>query len=455
MSSTVEKLSSTRVKLTIEVPFSDLTPAIHKAYRELASQVSIPGFRKGHVPDKLIDARVGRGVVISEAVNAMLPDIYAGTIEEHKLTPLGRPEIEMTKMEEGETIEFTAEVDIAPDFDMPDFSAISVTVDALEDLDKAVDERIEILRERFAQVNDVDRPSQEGDQVRINLVGSQDGEVLPDATAEGLTYVIGSGGMLEGLDEAVTGCVAGDEKTFQSALAGGDHAGEPADITVTVTEVQERTLPKVDDDFAQLVSQFDTVDEMRDDLRKAVAQMGVFDQLSEARTKVLDEAVREADFDIPEDLVEEEVRNRVAQITDQLKSGGVSLEQYIEKVEDPEIATVADFENSIRRSVEKGIRAEILLSRVADEVKVSVNQQDLTNFIFQKARENGTSPEQEIAHMQSHDHLAEWMGQIRQSKALDSIVAQASITDTAGNTVDVSPLLTPEAPIADDVIVED
>ena len=455
MSSTVEKLSSTRAKLTIEVPFSDLTPAIHKAYRDLAGQVSIPGFRKGHVPDKLIDARIGRGAVISEAVNAMLPDIYASAIEEHKLTPLGRPEIEMTKMEEGETIEFTAEVDIVPDFDLPDFSAVCVTVDPLEDLDTAVNERIDILRDRFAQVSDVDRPSQEGDQVRINLVGSQDGEVLPDATAEGLTYVIGSGGMLEGLDEAVTGCVPGDEKTFSSTLAGGDHAGEPADITVTVTEVQERTLPEVDDDFAQMVSQFDTVDEMKDDLRKAVAQMGVIDQLSSARTKVLDEVVGQAAIDIPTDLVEEEVGNRMTQITDQLKSGGVSLEQYIEQVEDPEINTVEDFENSIRRSVEKGIRAEILLSRVADEVKVTVDQQDLTNFIFQKARENGTSPEQEIQHMQTHNHLAEWMGQIRQSKALDSIVAQATITDTNGVRVDVSSLLAPNAPVAEDVIDED
>ena len=454
MSSTVEKLSSTRAKLTIEIPFSDLTPAIHKAYRDLASQVSIPGFRKGHVPDKLIDARLGRGVVISEAVNAMLPDIYAGALEEHKLTPLGRPEIEMTKMEEGETVEFTAEVDIVPDFDMPDFSSVSVTVDALEDLDTAVDDRIEILRERFAQVTDVDRPSQEGDQVRINLVGAQNGEVLPDANAEGLTYVIGSDQMLEGLDEAVTGCVPGDEKTFQSTLAGGDHAGEPADITVTVTEVQERTLPEVDDDFAQMVSQFDTVAEMRDDLKKAVAQMGVYDQLSQARDRVMDEVVREANFDIPQDLVDEEVRTRVAQITDQLKSGGVSLAEYVERIEDPEITSVEDFENSVRKSVEKGVRAEILLSRVADDEKVGVDQKDLTNFIFQKARENGTTPEQEIQHMQSHDHLAEWMSQIRQSKALDSIVVKATITDTDGKPVDVASLLAPSAPV-DDIIVDE
>ena len=441
MSSTVEKLSSTRAKLTIEIPFSDLTPAIHKTYRDLASQVSIPGFRKGHVPPQMIDARIGRTAVLTEAVNAMLPDVYAQSVEEHHLMPLGRPQIELTKLEEDSDVEFTAEVDIVPDFDMPDFTKVSVTVAPLEDLDKAVDERIDVLRERFAQVTDVDRPARVGDQVRIDLVGKQNGEALPDAAAEGLTYVIGSGGMLDGLDEAVTGCEAGDERTFQSTLAGGEHEGELADVTVTVTQVQERTLPEVDDDFAQLVSQFDTVAEMRQDLKKAVEQMARFDQLTSVRTKVLDAVIEEASFDVPNDLVEEEVKARTSQIVDQLAAASVSLEDYLARLGDPEIVTAEDFEKSTRASVEKGIRAEILLSRVAEEEKVSVSQQDLTNFIFQKAREDGTTPEQEIQYMQTHNHLSEWMAQIQQSKAVDLIVSQATIMDSDGKEVDLTPLL--------------
>ena len=446
MSSTVEKLSPTRAKITIEVSPSDLAPAIRRAYRDLAKQVSIPGFRKGHVPDQLIDARLGHGVVLSEAVNAMLPDIYASALEEHGLTPLGRPDVDLTKMEPDAPVEITAEVDIVADFEMPDFSEISVTVDPLEDLDQAVDERIDILRERFAQVSDVDRPAAPGDQVHINLVASQNGELLPDAAAEQVPYIIGSGEMLEGLDEAVTGCVAGDERTFESTLA-GDHAGELADVTVTVTNVAERTLPEVDDEFAQMVSQFDTVAEMRDDLRTYVARTEALDQLASARSKVMDAMVEDVDFELPADFVEEEVRSRVAQITDQLKSGGVSLEEYIEKIEDPEISTPQDFEDSIRTSVQKGVRTEILLGRVAEDMNISVSQQDLTSFVIQKAREDGTTPEQEIQHMQAHGHLAEWMSQIRQSKALDAIVAQATITDTDGNTVDVSALLAPTTPV--------
>ncbi len=446
MPSTVEKLSSTHVKLTIEVPFSDLEPAINKAYRDVANQVSIPGFRKGHVPPAMIDARVGRGAVISEAVNAVLPGIYAQEIDAQGLTPLGRPEIEMTKLEDGEVAEFVAEVDVAPDFDLPDFSTIEVTVDALPDQEAAIDERIEVLRERFAEVSEVDRAAQKGDQVRLNLSGSQDGEVLPDATAEGLTYVIGSGQMLDGLDEAVTGRKAGEVATFSSTLLGGGHEGEAADITVTVTQVQERTLPEVDDQFAQLVSQFDTVQEMRADLAVSVQRMAAVDQLTAARDRVLDKAIELGGFDIPETLVTDEVAARISQVNEQLKGAGLTLTEYLAQMGDPEVATPEQFEENTRRAVERGVRAEILLSRVADEAKVEVGQEDLTAMIFQKARENGTTPEQEIQHMQDHNHLPEWMAQIRQSKALDTIVVQAKVTDSAGAPVDLKAVLASMSP---------
>ena len=444
MPSTVEKLSDTRAKLTIEIPVSDLTPAINKAYREFAGQISIPGFRKGHVPPAMIDARVGRGAVLLEAVNALLPDAYADAMESHNLTPLGQPEIEMTQLEDGKPVVVTAEVDILPEFTLPDFTKISVSVDPIEDLDAAVEEKLEILRERFAQVVDVERAAKDGDQVKIDLVGSRDGEELPDAHAEGLTYVVGSGQMLNGLDEAVTGCEAGDQRTFVSTLLGGGHEGEEADITVTVTLVQERTLPEVDDDFAQLVSQFDTVEEMKQDLRKAVERMGVIDQISAARSQVLDQVISMTEFEIPPALIEEETASRTSQIKAQLHEAGLTLQDYLERMANPEISSVDEFEANTRASVERGIRAEIILGRIVTQQQISVDQQDLTNFVLQKAQENGTTPEQEIQHMQTHNHLQEWMSQIRQSKALDAIAAQARVTDSTGKLIDVASIIHPE-----------
>lgn len=446
MPSTVEKLSTTRVKLTIEVPFDDLKPIITKTYRDLANQFSIPGFRKGHVPPAIIDQRVGRGAVLSEAINAYLPEVYARAVEENKLVPLSTPEVDIEKLEDGEQVVFTAEVDVRPDFDLPDFAAIKVTVEAAETTAKAVDERVNMLRERFAEIKEVSRKAKKGDQITITLVAAQNGEELPDASAEGLTYVIGTQGMLDGLDEAATGLKAGESATFTSTLVGGDHEGEQADVTVTVTKVDERVLPEVNDEFAQLVSEFDTVEEMRVDLGKTAERVNIYTQISEARDKVLDEALAQAGFDLPVGLVDREVASRKETLMEQLKAAGLTLAAYLERVGDPEQATEEAFDARLTKDVEKGIRTEILMSRIAEETDVRVDQEDLTNFIFQKAQENGTNPEQELQHMQEHNHLGEWMSQIRASKALDALVAKASVKDSKGKKVDIASILMPVKP---------
>jgi len=453
--STVEKLSTTRAKLTIEIPFADLKPAIAKAYRDLASQITIPGFRKGHIPAGMIDARLGKGAALSEAVNAMLPDAYAQALESHQLQPLGQPEIEMTKLEEDQSVEFVATVDVVPEFDMPKLGSLAATVEAIEDLDAEVDDKIKILRNRFAQAADVDREARDGDQVRIDLVGSMNGEVLPDAQADGLTYVIGSGEMLDGLDEAVIGAKAGEERTFSSTLLGGSQEGNVADITVTVTQVQERTLPEVDDEFAQLVSQFDTVEEMRQDLMVAVQRMAILDQLSLARRQVMDQLLENTSIDLPEGVVNDETQARTSQISEQLKEAGMTLEDYLGRMNDPEAATVEEFTARTRTNVERGIRSEILLNRIADEEKVQVTREDLTNFVLQKAQENGTTPDQEIQHMQSHGHMGEWMAQIRQSKALDAVVSKATVKDSNGRVIDMAAILAPAQESAEDIETSD
>lgn len=446
MSNTVERLSSTRVKLTIEVPFDQVKPALAKAYRELASRVSIPGFRQGHVPPAIIDQRLGRGVALSEAINALLPEVYTEAVEQNQLVPLGQPEIDITKLEEGQTVTFTAEVDVRPDFDLPDPRQIAVTVDPVGSTEQGVAERLDLLRQRFAETSQVDRAGQPGDQVTIDLVAAQDGADLADATAEAVTYVIGQGGLLDGLDEAVTGLAAGDSTTFVSTLVGGDHAGEVADITVTVTRVDQRTLPELDDDFAQLVSQFDTLDQMKADLATAVGRLGLAEQLAQARTKVLEATLAQTNFDLPDGAVERETASRLEQMASQLKGSGLTVADYLAQVADPDQATEADLSANIARSVDHGLRAEIVLSRVAEEAAVAVSEEDLTSFIYQQAQENGTTPDQELEHMRAHNHLAEWLGQIRQSKALDTLVAQADISDSDGAAVDLSALLSPSIP---------
>lgn len=445
MPSTVEKLSPSRVKLTVEIPFADLKPHLDKAYRDIATQITIPGFRKGKVPNLVIDQRFGRGMVLQEAINSALPAAFEAAVAEAKIAPLGEPEVEVTKLEDGEVVEFTAEIDIRPEFKVPDFGKLKATVDAKRPVDEEVDERIGLLQQRFATSTDVDRPAAAGDQVTLSLVGSRDGEALPDATAENVTYVIGSGGMIDGLDDAVTGLSVGEEATFASTLVGGPLEGEPADITVTVTKVAEQKLPEVDDDFAQLISEFDTVAEMRADLAKRVEELVAAEQVASGRDKVLEALVDATKFEVPERVVEAEVASRKEQITQQLQGAGLTLEDYLERAEE-EADTPEAFWADVEKSTVRSLKAQLILDKVADDAEVGVEQADLSQLLLRKATQNGTSPEQEAQHMMEHNHVGAWMQEIRRNKALALIVAKAKVTDADGNTVDLSGA---EAPVLD------
>lgn len=435
MPSTFEQLTPTRVKFTVEIPFADLQPALKKAYKDIAEQVNIPGFRKGKVPAAVIDQRFGRGVVLQEAINDVIPGAYNKAVADAKVTPLAQPEVEVTKLEDNDVVEFVAEVDVRPDFELPDFSTITATVDPIEVSDADVDERIELLRERFATNVEVDRPAEAGDMLVINLVGRRDGVELENATAENINYKVGSEGMIEGLAEAVTGLSTGESAVFSSTLVGGAERGQEADIEVTVVRVQEQKLPDVDDDFAQLISEFDTVDEMRADLRGALEAQKKSTQAADARDRVLEEVLKVTEFPLPEALTATEIESRRSQVTQQLAQAGLTVEQYLEDAEDETAKTAEEFWADIEKRALDALRAQIVLEKYSEDLGVQIDQQDLTELLFRKAQQNGTSPEQEANHMIEHDHMAEWMGEIRRSKALKSMVDAANVVDSEGNPV--------------------
>lgn len=447
MPSTLEKLSTNRVKLTIEMPFDELKPSLDKAYKDIADQVNVPGFRKGKVPAPVIDQRFGRGVVLQEAINDALPAAYGKAVEENKVVPLGQPEIEVTKLEDGEVVEFTAEVDVRPEFDLPDLSAISVEVPAVEVPDEDVDERVETLRQRFATNTEVERAAAKDDLVTIDLAGTRDGEALEDATASGVTYKVGSEGMLEGLDEAVTGLKAGESADFHSTLVGGPLRGQEADIKVTVTKVCEQELPAVDDDFAQLVSQFDTVDEMRADLRTALENMARLDQAADARDKVLEEVISKIDIELPTALVDAELEARRQQVSQQLTQAGMTVEEYLEESEE-EADNADDFWAEIEKRSLDALKAQVVLDKMADDDEIGVEQNELTELLFRKAQQNGTSPEDEAQHMMQHNHLPDWMQEIRRGKALASMVGTATVKDSKGEALELD-RIQPDGTIAD------
>jgi len=438
--STLEQLSPTRVKLTIDLPFEDLQPAIDAAYTDIAQQVNIPGFRKGKVPARLIDQRFGRGLVLQEAINSILPEAYGEAVQTHDLRPLGQPDIDISELNDGTNVLFTAEVDVRPDFEIADIAGVEVEVPVAAVSDEDVNERVELLRERFATLTEVDRPAETGDVVVLNLTASQDGKVLPEAEASEVSYKIGSGGFVDGLDEAVVGLSAGDKATFTSTLVGGPNRGEEAEIEVEIVKVQSQDLPDVDDEFAQLVSEFDTAEEMLADLRDNLERLARIDQANKARESVLAKLIEATEFELPEALITAEQESRRQSIEQQLSAAGLTIEQYLDEAEDEDAQTPEEFWADINNRVVEGLRSQIILDKYAEDAELQVGQSELTELIFAKAQQNGTSPEQELQHMMEHDHAAEWMGEVRRGKALGELVAAAKIIDAEGNEIDLSRL---------------
>ena len=460
MSSTVEQLSPTRVKITVEVPFADLKPSMDQAYAEVAKSVNIPGFRRGKVPPVVIDQRFGRGVIIQEAFNNSWQNFYGDAVTENKLSPLAQPDVEVTKLEDGDVIEFTAEVDVRPEFDLPDFSTLQAQVDALDVLDTLVDSQVDVLRNRFGSRETVERPAADGDIVTISLVASRDGEPLVDATANDVEYTIGSGQMLDGLDEAVIGLSAGESATFSSTLVSGPLKDEEADVEVTVSKVQKVELPETDDAFAQEASELDTMEELRDNIKERLTRMARLEQASQARDAVLETLIGQVDVEVPEHLLNSEIDARRKQITEQLAQAGMTVEQYIADIAEDQ--TEDEFWADLESRGEQALRAQIILDKVAEERAIEVDQNDLTQHILRKAQTEGVAPQQIADHLQEHPHhIEEYVLEIRRGKALAMIVESATVTDSNGSVVPLANLhedgsyTEPEAEPAEDDVADD
>ncbi|WP_129840501.1 trigger factor [Streptomyces sp. RFCAC02] len=432
MKSAVETLNPTRVRLTVEVPFEELKPSLDAAYRKINQQVSVPGFRKGKIPARIIDQRFGRGAVLEEAVSEALPKFYNDAVTEGDIQPLGRPEVDITELRDNELLTFTAEVDIRPELTIPDFGGIEVTVDAVEVADEDVEEALGRLRDRFATTTAVERAAADGDVVKIDLQARVDGEIVPDGVAEGVTYVIGSGQMLDGLDEAVTGLEAGGEATFTSALKGGSAAGRDAEVTVSVETVSARELPELDDEFAQLASEFDTLDELRADSRRRLADDKKYQQATEAQEKVLDALLEQTEVPIPEKLLADEIETRKHNLEHhQLPQLGMDFDAYLKLQE----KTAEEFDAELREQAEKGIRTQFVLDQIARSEELTVEQAELTEHLVRRAQASGMSPDQFAKAIVEGGQVPVLMDEVRRGKALAVVVESATVKDSNGEPV--------------------
>jgi trigger factor len=416
---TVEKLSPTRTKLTISVTPEELEPSIKHAYEHIAEQVTIPGFRKGKVPPPIIDQRVGKAAVLEHAVNEGLDGFYRLAVEENDVRPLGRPEADITEWPNEKDFSgdllLTIEVDVRPEVALPDFDDITITVDAAEVGVDDVEEELDQLRSRFGTLVTVDRPAKQGDFAQIDLVAVIGDEEVD--TAANISYEIGSGELIEGIDEALDTLTAGETTTFEAPLMGGDHEGENAQITVTLNAVKERELPEADDDFAQIASEFDTIGELRQSLRTQVERAKVFGQGTAARDQLVDKLLELVEIPVPEQLVEDEVHRHLEQEN--------RLEDDVHRAE-------------VKESSEKTFKTQILLDEVAQENDVKVSQDELTQYLVQGAAQYGMDPNEFVKILSENGQIPSMVGEVARNKALAIILGKVKVVDSNGKPVDLA-----------------
>jgi len=436
VTSTVETLSATRVRLAIEVPWAELQPSLKKAYVALAQQISVPGFRKGKIPAAVIDQRIGRGAVLNEAVQEAIPQSLVAAYQEHDLKTLGRPEVDVSEFEDGQSLKFTAEVDIRPEVKLPELDKLEVVVDELKISDEDLDEQVDGLRQRFATLKTVERAAADGDYVQIDLVATVDGAEVPGGSAKNISHEVGSKQLLEGLDEALVGVAAGGETTFKTTLVGGDYAGQEADVAVTVNTVKEKELPELDDAFAQLASEFDTLAELREDVRTRLTKVKRVEQLYAARDKLLEQLVAATDVPAPEGVVKDEVDSRKQAMVDQLERMGASMEQYLAS----ESKTEEEIDTELSEAAVEGVKIQLVLDALADNEKVQVSDDEFGQEIMHRAQRAGMAPQQYYDQLARSGNAGAVYGDVRRGKALSMVMERVKLADSTGAELDLGVL---------------
>jgi trigger factor len=430
--STVEQLTPTRVRINVEVPFTELQPDFDRAYKQLAKQIRLPGFRPGKAPAKLLEARFGREAMLDQVVSEALPGRYGQAVTDSDLRPLGQPQIEVTKKEYGQELVFTAEVDVRPDIALPDLAQLKIAVDPIEVADDEVDAELQSLRARFGTLTGVDRPAADGDFVSIDLSATVDGEEVPEATTEGFSHQVGSGQLIEGLDEAIIGLSAGESRVFTTTLAAGPHAGKEAQVTVTVGAVKERELPEPDDEFAQLASEFDTMDELRGDLADQVRRTKRIRQAEKIREATLDALVEQVEMPLPEAAVQAHVDNTMQNALQRVDH---DENKFAEALAD-QGSSRAEFDAETRSQAEKSVKTQLLLDALADDLKIQVGQQDLSQHLVLMSRQHGVEPRQLLSFLQQNNQLPAVFADVRRGVTIAAAVRAATVSDTDGNEID-------------------
>ena len=422
MKTKVERIKPTRVKLTIEANEEDLKPSLDHAYEHIAEDVSIPGFRKGKVPPAILDKRVGRPAILAHAINDGLDSIYRQAVESEKLRPIGQPTADVKQSPDEQTFKgdliVEIEVEVRPEIKLPAYRGLKLKVDEVKVSADEVEKEVDALRARFGTLKTVERAAKKGDFTSIDLTAEIDGKVID--TASNISYEIGSGNLLDGIDEALDTLTAGESTTFVSKLVGGDLAGKEAQISVTLNSVKERELPKLDDEFAKLYSEFDTVAELKAGLEKQVALSKSYGQGIEARDKLTEALLELIDVAVSDEVIEADVHNHL--------EGEGRLEDKEHRAEVLEQST-------------KSFKIQMILDAIAEAEEVKISEQELIQALAGAAQGYGMDLNEFIKVVSESGQIPMFVADAARRKALSIVLEHADVTDSKGKKVDLAEFL--------------
>lgn len=418
MKSAVETLSPTRVRFSIEVGFEELVPHINKAYKSISEKVVIPGFRKGKVPPAMIDQRVGRGAVLDEAINDALPEFYTEATREHDVAVIGRPTVDIKELKDNELFSFTVEVDVRPEISLPDFSAISVSVDDVKLSDEDVAEQIEALRVRFGTLSEVEKDVENGDFVAIDLLATLGGKEVEGGEAKNISYEVGKNNMIDGLDDALVGMKKGETKKFEAPLQGASE-GEIGEIEVTLIAVKRRDLPPLDDDFAKKASEFESLAELETDVRERLLGLKKLEQGAQARDKLVEHLLQAVEVTIPESLVAEGVHDHLE------KEGRLEDEVHRQEVTD---------------ELNLSFKHDFLMDAIVKTEQVEVSEAELSEYIVRSASRYGMAPRDFANEIAKAGQIGSIFADVARAKALAVVLERIDVKDASGNKVDLTEL---------------
>ena len=431
MKTKVDRINPTRVKLNIEVTPEEFKPSLDHAYEHIAEQVNVPGFRKGKIPAAILDQRVGRPAILAHAINDGLDGIYKKALEEVNLRPLGQPQADVKQSPDENTflgnLVVEIEVEVRPEIKLPTYKGLKVQVDNIKVAGKEVEEELDALRARFGTLKTVERATKKGDFVAIDLTATIEGKEID--SAENISYEVGSGNLLDGIDEAIDTFTAGETTVFRSKLVGGDMAGVEAEVTVKVIAVKERELPVADDAFAQLASQFDTLKELKDDIETQIAKAKTYSHGAQARSALTDQLLKLVDVPVSKELIESDVNRH--------------LEGEGRMTDDKHRAEVTE-------ESEKSFKVQMLLDAIAEAEEIKVNEQELMQYLVMSSQNYGMEPNEFIETISKNGQVPAFVGEVSRRKALHVVLAEATVQDKAGAKVDLTDFLKGTSQVAQD-----